>query len=52
MAALKDGEGGLPNAEATVNYACKRLKYADTRGRGVKKRSNFADIFNSFLDGP
>ena len=42
-------KGDLPNADATVNFACKRPKYADTVGKGVSKRSNFADVH---YDGP
>ena len=39
--------GGFPlNADATVNFACKRPIFADTWEKGgVKKRSNFADVF-------
>ena len=31
------GEGGQANADACVNFACKRSNFADAGGRGVKK---------------
>ena len=37
------GRRGLANADATVNFACKRPYFADT-GEAAKKWSNFVDV--------
>ena len=46
---LHEGEGGLANADACVNFACKKPNFADVGGGGVK---NGKILRTSFMDGP
>jgi hypothetical protein len=43
------GRGGLANAEACVNFACKRQNFADAVGEGSKLSKI---LRTSFMDGP
>ena len=42
MTSAGKGEGGVPNADATVNFACKMPLFAD--GGGVENDQNLADV--------